>query len=139
MRFLPFFCFSSSFRFPCDVPSVALRSDVFPDGGNGLSGDDFRTDGRLQGNHELLPWNEFLQLDADLLAEVVGVVPVDQGTQSIDLVSVQQDVHLHQVALLVAVWEVVEGRVSAGDGFQLVVKVKDDFPQGHAEGEFHPV
>ena len=30
IRFLPSFCFSSSFRFPRDVPAVALRNHVLP-------------------------------------------------------------------------------------------------------------
>ena len=50
---LSFFCFSASAS--RDVTTVALGRNVLPHRGDGLTGNDFRANGRLQGNRELLP------------------------------------------------------------------------------------
>ena len=54
MRFLPSFCFSSSFFFRDDVAAVALGQHVLAHGLDGFTGDDLAADGRLNGNFKQL-------------------------------------------------------------------------------------
>ena len=55
IRFLPSFCFSSSFRLRRDVAAVALGDDVLAQRLHGLAGDDARADGGLDRHLEHLP------------------------------------------------------------------------------------
>ena len=86
-----------------------------------------------------MPGNEFFQLEADFLAQIEGVVAVDQGAQSVNAVAVQHDVQFDQVGRFVFVWEVIERCVTAGNGLEFVVKVKNNFSEWHAETELDAV
>ena len=105
---LALFLLLEEFPLPRDVATVAFGRDILSHRGDGLTCNDFGPDGSLQGDHELLPRDELFQLDADFLSEVVRVVAVNERTERIHLVAVEQDVHLDQIALLVPVGEVVE-------------------------------
>ena len=108
-----------------DVAAVALRRHVLADLAHCLAGDDFRADGCLDGNVELLARNEFLELQADLPAEIIRVVLVDEGGQGVCRVTVQQDVQLHQAGRPEIRHVIVEGGVALGDGLEFVVEVED--------------
>ena len=93
----------------------------------------------MERNHELLTRDELFQLEADFLAQVEGVVPVNQSAQCIDSIAVQHDVQFDEVGWFVFVREVIERCIATGDGLQFVVEVKDNFAKGHAEAQFDPV
>ena len=82
---------------------------------------------------------QFLQLLAHTPAELIGMATVNQGRQGIDGLAVEHDVQFHQVGVLIASNMVVEGSITLRDGFQFVVKVKDNFAQRHLESQFHTV
>ena len=67
------------------------------------------------------------------------VVTVDEGTERIDLLRVQQDIEFDQIALLEADRVIVETRITAGDGFQLIEEIEHHFTERKLEAQFHAV
>ena len=75
MRFLPSFCFSSSFFFAADVAAVALGQHVLAHGLDGLPGNDLAADRRLDGNLKQLARNDVLELFGNGAASGIGACP----------------------------------------------------------------
>ena len=58
-----------------------------------------------------------------------GGVAVDDHAERIDGIAIDQDFHLHQLALAVPDGLIVKGGIAARYGFDAVVKIEDDFVQ----------
>lgn len=71
-----------------NISSITLCSHILADSLHGLTGDNLGSDGCLDCNIELLTRNEFLQFLAHLAAEIIGMVGMDQGGQSIGRVAI---------------------------------------------------
>lgn len=55
---------------------------------------------------------------------------MDDGTERVNGLTLQQDVHLDQLRCLLAGFLVVQAGVTAGARLQRVEEVKDDLPNG---------
>src|SRR3954471_8714923 len=75
-----------------DVAAVALGGDVLAVGLDGLAGDDLGADGRLDRDVELLARDLLAQLLRERLADVVGLVAVDDHAQGVDRIAAEQHV-----------------------------------------------
>ena len=58
---------------------------------------------------------------------------MDDKAQGVYLIAVEEQIHLHQVAGLIALQLVVQGGVSLGAGFQGVKKVRVDNPHNYPD------
>ena len=121
--------------FPGNVAAVALGGDVFREGREGFSGDDFSADGGLDGDFKLLTGNDFLELFADGAPFGFGFAGMDEAGEGVDGLFVDLDFELDDGADLVFIEFVVKGAVPFGDRFEFVVEVGDDFVHGEAEGK----
>ena len=122
-----------------DVTAVALGCHVLADGFDGLAGNDFRADGGLDGDVELLARDELFEFLAHAAAEAHGIVHVSEGRQGVDALAVEEDVELDELALAVVMDVVVEGRIALGDTLELVVEVDNYLAQRHIEYHLHAV
>ena len=77
--FFPFLLFFKQLAFPGDITPVAFSGNVFAEGFNCFTGNDFGTNTCLDGNVELLTGDELSQLGANTFAEIVGIVAVYKG------------------------------------------------------------
>ena len=57
---------------------------------------------------------------------------MNDGTERIDLLALNKDVHLDQIGGLLAILMVIEGSVALGAGLELVEEVEHDFGQWNA-------
>ena len=96
-----FLLFFEEFALARDVASVTLCGDVFAQGWDGLSGDDFSSDGGLDGYDELLSGDEFFEFLTDLTAEGLSFGSVHQRGECIDVFAVESYVQLDEIALAV--------------------------------------
>src|SRR5690606_3455617 len=122
-----------------DVTAVAHGEHVLPQRTDVLPGDHARAVRGLDRHLELLPRDELLELPGHLLAVGVGLVPMHDRAERVHRLAVEQDVHLDQVGLLLAVRLVVEGRVAAGARLELVEEVEDDLGERQDVPDLHPV
>ena len=122
-----------------DVTAVALGEHVLADGPDRLAGDDARPDRGLDRHLELLPRDQLLQLGRDVDAVVVRLVLVHDGREGVHRLTVQQDVDLDQVGLLLAAGLVVQRRVPLGPALQLVEEVVDDLGHRQRVAQLDPV
>ena len=83
---------------PVGVPGVDPRGNILPVGLDVGPSDDLGTNGCLDRNLEVLPWNDLLQLRGDVPATLSRKVLVSDEAKSIDLIPVQQDIDFNQVA-----------------------------------------
>ena len=79
-----------------DVAAVAFSRHVLAHLAHGFARDDLGADGGLDGDVELLARDQLLELLANLTAELVGVVLVNEGRQRVGRLAVEQYVQLHQ-------------------------------------------
>src|SRR5437764_5058184 len=122
---LPLFLLLEELALAGDVAAVALGEDVLAQRLDGLAGDDAVADGGLQRHLEHLPGDELLHLLDEHLAAGEGLVLVDDQREGVERLAVDEDVHLHELALAIADDVVVEGGVAARDRLQLVEEVED--------------
>ena len=120
------FLFLQQFAFTAHVTAVTLGEDILADLFDRLAGDDLRADSRLNGDVELLPWQEFFEFLAHAASEIDGVVAVGEGRERIDLLAVEQYIQFDEVGGAETVHVPVEGRVALGDGFEFVVEINDN-------------
>src|SRR6266436_5269784 len=130
-----FFLFFEEFAFARNVAAVALGENVFSDGRDGFARDHAAADGGLNGDFEHLAGNQFAETGDEFAAAFVGHVAMSDHRQRIDGLAANEDVEFYQVGLLVAFEMVVEGGVAAGDGFEAIVKIENDFVQRQFVGE----
>jgi len=121
--------FFEEFAFAGDVAAVTFGDDVLAHGVDGFAGDDFGADGGLDGDLEHLAGNEFAHFGDEKFAAFVGELAVDDDGERVDGLSGDQDVELDHGRFPVVGEVVVEGCIAAGDGFEAVVKIEDDFVQ----------
>ena len=129
------FLLFEEFALAGDVAAVAFGGDVLSEGADGRSRDDLGADGGLDGDGELLGWDDVHQDFADLPAAGFGFAPVDDAGEGFDDFAVDEDVQPDEVFGLVARGFVVHGGVAAGDAFESVVEVDEDFVERHLAGE----
>ena len=129
IRLLSLFLLFEKLAFTGNIAAVTLGDDVFAHGVNGFAGDDFGADRGLDGDLEHLARDEFAHLRNQSLAAFVGEVAVNDDGKGVDGLSGDEDVELDHGRFPIVGEMVVEGRVAAGDGFQAVVKVENDFVQ----------
>ncbi len=133
MRFLPFFCFSSSFRLRDNITTVTFCQYVFTHGFYGFAGNNFGANGCLNGNFKHLPRQQLAQLFTQSFSPFVGFVAVHDGREGIHFLAIQHDIQLHHVGFPKANQFIVEGSITAGNGFKLIEKVEYDFRQAAAQ------
>ena len=75
--FFPSLLFFEQFTLSCDIAAITFCSQIFSERFDRLSGDDFRTDGSLDGDFKLLSGNEFSQFHTKFPAEIVSIIPGD--------------------------------------------------------------
>src|SRR5919202_2810969 len=120
-----------------DVAAVALGEHVLAQRLHGSARDHLGADRRLNHHLEELTRNQLLELVGHLAAPLVRLVPVDDHRERVDGVAVDQHVELHEVALAILKHLVVEPRVAATDGLELVVEVEDDLGERKLPVELH--
>ena len=62
---------------------------------------------------------------------------MDQCTQCIHFFTIQQNIHLHDIAVAVADRMIIKRSISAGLAFQFIVKIKYDLCQWHFKYQLH--
>ncbi len=121
------------FPFTGDVSTITLGGYVFTHGGERLAGNYLGTDGRLNGDHELLTGQELAELLTHAPAYVLRFGAVNEGGEGINVFAVELDVHPYQICILVVFRLVIEAGVAPADGLEAVVKVEYDFGQRQLE------
>src|SRR5882762_8634398 len=118
-----------------DVAAVALRGHVLAQRADRLAGDYLGPNGGLDHDLEQLARDQLPQLLRDLLAPLIRLVAVDDDRERVHRFAVQDHVEFHQVGRAVLEEFVVERRIAAGDGLELVVEVENDLGQREFPGE----
>src|SRR5713226_2623983 len=108
------------------VAAVALGRHVLAQRADRLAGDHLGADRGLDHDLEQLARDQFPQLLGDLLAPLVGLVPVDDDGKGVHGLAVQQHVELDELGRPVFEERIVERGVAARDGLELVIEVEDD-------------
>src|SRR5947209_1510549 len=126
---LSFLLLLEQFALPGDVAAVALGGDVLAQRANRFARDHLGTDRGLDYDLEQLARDQLLELLGDLPPPFVRLVAVNDDGKRVHRLAVQEHVQLHEVGRPVFEELVIERRVAAGDGLQLVVEVEDDLPQ----------
>ena len=90
MRFLPFFCFSSSLRLRVDVATVAFGEHIFAQGLDIGAADHALADRGLDRHFEHLARDELAQLGDQLLAALVSQIVMDDHGQGVNRLSWRQ-------------------------------------------------
>ena len=85
-----------------DIAPVTLGSDVFTQGGDGLTRDDLAPNGRLKRHLEELPRNKLFEALAQKAPAPLGPRAVHNAGKRIHRLSVHQNGELHQITLPVA-------------------------------------
>src|SRR5699024_3612709 len=122
-----------------NVTAVTLGEDVLAQRADVLTRDDLRADGSLDRHLELLARDQVLELHGHLIAVVVSILAVHDRAERIDRLALQQDIHLHQIRLLLAGLLVIQGGVALGAGLQGIEEVEDDLAQRDAVAQLHAV
>ena len=81
----------------------------------------------MNGDLKELSRNQLAEFAGQFSSPLVGFVPVNDDTEGINGIAVDQHVEFDQVARPISVELVVHAGVTTGNGFQPVVKVQDDF------------
>ena len=139
MRFLPSFCFSSSFFFARDIAAVAFGKHVLAYRADGFPRDDLAADGRLHGNFKLLARDDFAELLRNGAALCIGAVAVNDRTQRVAHIPVEQEVQLDKVALFIAFQFIIERGVSPAAALELIEKIIDDLVERQHIVDAHAV
>ena len=137
MRFLPSFCFSSSFVLRADVAAVALGQHVLAQRLDRGARDDLRADRGLDRHVELLARNQVLHPLDQFAAAAVGVAAMHDQAQRIDAIAVDQHVDAHERAGLEALEVVVHRGVAARDRLQLVEEIQHHLGQRQLVADLH--
>src|SRR5581483_2978680 len=124
---LAFFLFLEEFALAGDVAAVAFGQNVFAHGRYGFAGDDLGADRCLDGHFKHLPRDEFFHLGGQGAAAIVSEIAVNDDGKRIDRFAGDQDVELDHGRIPIAGEVIVERGVSAGNGFQAVVEIENDF------------
>src|SRR5438876_12097196 len=135
---LSFFLLLEQLALARDVAPVAFGGHVLAQRADRLAGDHLGADRGLDHHLEQLARDQLPQLLGDLLAPLVRLVAVDDDRERIHGFTVQQHVELDEIGRAVLEELIVERRVTAGDGLQLVVEVEDDLGQGEFPAELDP-
>ena len=128
---LAFFLLLEQLLLARDVAAITLGEHVLAQRLDGRAGDDMAADGRLHGDLEHLPRNQFLHLVDQLPAAIVGAVLVDDERQRIDLLVVDQDVEFDQRRGFEVTEVIVERGVTAAGRFQAVEEIEHHFGERH--------
>ena len=118
-----------------DVAAVELGRDVLAEGADVLACDDVAADGGLHGDLEHVRGDGVLERGADLAAALDEPVLVHHAGEGVDDLPVEEDVHLDDVARLVAAVVVVHRGVAARDALERVVEVDEDLVEREDAGE----
>src|SRR6266404_5518134 len=132
---LSFFLLLEQLPFARDVAAVALRGHVLAQRADRLAGDYLGPNGGLDHDLEQLARDQLPQLLRDLLAPLVRLVAMDDDRERVHRFAVQDHVEFDQVGRAVLEEFVVERRIAAGDGLELVVEVENDLGQREFPGE----
>ena len=106
----------------------AERTDIF-------TSNDVSSERGLYRNFEHVGWNLFGKRLADLTTARDGLVLMHHTGEGIDDFSIQQDVHLNNGALLIAVRFIVHRSVAMRDALEHIVEVNQDFVQRDDAGQ----
>src|SRR5437899_2883148 len=120
---------------PGNVAAVAFGGHVLAQRANRFARDHLGTDRGLDHDLEQLARDQLLKLLGDLPPPFVRLVAVNDDRKRVHRLAVQEHVQLHEVGRPVFEELVIERRVAAGDGLQLVVEVEDDLPQRELPAE----
>ena len=96
-----------------------------------------RADRSLDRHVEHLARNEFAHLGRDFTASMRTLRTVHDDRQGIDLLGVDQHVHLHHIGGTILLEIVIHRRVAARDRFQAIEKVQDDLGHWNFVGQLH--
>src|ERR687898_2441956 len=119
------------------VAPVALGDHVLPHRLHRLAGDYLRPDRGLDSHLELLARDLLAEALSEYAAGRIGLVAVHDHRERVDLVTCEQDVQLHEVALAHADQLVVERRITARSRLQLVEEVEHDLGKRKVVVELH--
>src|SRR5581483_5293367 len=106
-----------------DVTAITFRGHVLTQCADGLAGNDLGADSGLDGDLELLTRQQLLELFTKLAAKILRTAAMDQGTEGIYLIAIEQDIHLDDIAVATADGMIIERGISAGLTLQLVVEI----------------
>ena len=87
----------------------------------------------------MLARNKLFELLRHLIAVVIGVILVHDGRESIDWLTLKQNINLDQVCFLLACFFVVQGSIALSARLEHVEEVEDDLTQRHDIAQFHAV
>src|SRR5438552_1205780 len=130
-----FFLLLEELALPGNVAAVAFGGHVLAQRANRFARDHLGTDRGLDHDLEQLARDQLLKLLGDLPPPFVRLVAVNDDRKRVHRLAVQEHVQLHEVGRPVFEELVIERRVAAGDGLQLVVEVEDDLPQRELPAE----
>src|SRR5262249_7848064 len=122
-----------------DVPAITFGQYILAQGLDGLAGDDPAADRCLDGDGKELSRYQFPQPLAQGAAAALGLLPVYNDRQRVDRLTVDKDVHQHEIAFAIIVELVVEAGIAAAYRFETVVKIEHDLVQRQTIDQHRPV
>jgi len=122
--------FLEKFALSGDVAAVTLGGHVLAHRGDRFPGDDAASDGGLDGDHEHLLRDHFLELGGELASLGLGFIAVHDDGEGFYRFPGDEHVHFDHVGGAVAGMFVVHGTVSPGHGFEAVVEIDEDVGEG---------
>src|SRR5882762_3014097 len=111
---LPFLLFFQQLTLTADVTAITFGRNILTQGADGFTCDDLGADGCLDGDLELLTWQQLFQLFAELSAEVRAPGAVDQGAERIHFIPVQKNIHFYDIAIPLPNGMIIKGGITAG-------------------------
>ena len=122
-----------------NIAAVALRKHVLAQSPDVLASNNAGADSCLHGDFELLSGDEFLEALRHAQTVGVGLVLVDDRTESVNSVSVEENIDLDEVSDLFATLVVVQRGVAASARFEVVKEVEDDLREGKLVVQFDAI
>src|SRR5258705_10687760 len=136
--FFAFLLFLEQFAFARDIAAITFGGNVFAQGADGFASDDFATDGPLDGDGILLAGDYFFQFGGQGSATALGLITMDDAREGVHRLAVHEHVELHHVRRLVAGVFIIHRSVTAGNAFDSVVEINENFVERNHAGQHHP-
>ena len=137
--FFTSFLFFKEFALPRNVTTITLGQDILAQGFDVCPSHDFLSDSGLNGYFKLLTRNDFLELVYNQLTTLIGKFLVNDKAESINLVAIEENIHLHQLGRAILRNFIVKASIATSRGLELVKEVKDDFSKWDLIDDIDPI
>jgi len=123
---LTFLLLLEEFALTGDVAAVALGGHVLAHGADVFAGYDLAADSSLDGNLIELGRDDILELGSEGTSAAFSLIAMHDAGEGIDGFTIDEHLKLHKAISAIAGRLIIEGTVSSGHRFDLVVEIDQD-------------